>query len=337
MKHTILPAITGVLALSLLASGCSTDSGGGDSATINAQLGWQFNTEYGAWCAAQENGYWTDQGISMNITPGGVNAVKGEQAIAGGSADVATVSSQSAITAMNSGADIVILGATYQRSTNAVISLPDDPVDSLAKLQNKKFGVNPAQAVQYANAMEKQDLGSFKAVSTADPDALVNGEIDALNGSINNQAIILEEAGENPVVTSMEDLGFHDYGQVLVTSRSYLEGNRDNVVKFLAGLVEGARFYIDNPDEVADLTVNNCGKDLALDPVIAEKQAESWPQFMTAGDAEERGLLSIDLDYMDSQVLPVLRDFVGVDTIPEAKDAVDLSPLEEAHELVAGE
>lgn len=330
-KKSYRPALGVLTATAVLLSGCSSS---GSEGTVRAQLGWTYNTENGVWCAAQENGYWSDRDIRVDITPGGVNAVKGEQAIAGGSADVAAVGTQSAITAINEGADLVMIGAVLQKNTGALISMPNSPVTSLEDMVGRTVGVNPAQSVPIEKAMEQEGLGGYRSIATADPQALINGEVDVLYGSINNQPMVMRDAGEDPIVLPMEDVGLHDYGQIIVASPDFVSDHRDTVVKFLAGMVEGVDFYVSEPDAVADLAVNHCGKDLGLDPEVTQAQAAGWGNFLSTGTAERDGLMWISEERMLDEVYPVMEDYFGIPTLPDLSDLVDMSLLEEAYGLV---
>lgn len=328
------------LAISLLTvTACAaTPSSEGSAPTeqvhVAAQLNWLLNVEYAGWHLAQENGYWEEEGLDVELSPGGINAIKPEQALVGGTAQIAASTFRSVLSAVQAGEDLVVIGAVYPMGFGGVISLSENPINDVADLEGKTIGANPEGATWWRNILGENGLDpdGFTAVATAEPNALVQGEIDGFLGSANNQVITLESQGHDVTVLSAESVGMHDYTEVIVTTREYLEDNRATVVSFMRGLIKGQEIYFADPEAGAAAVFDAYGADLGLDAETARKQALGFTAAMVDDVTEEKGLLWIAKENVEGKIYPGLVAFMGMTDLPEVSTVVDLTVLDEAYD-----
>src|SRR3954469_2564195 len=91
------------------------------------QLGWIANVEYMGMFIADDAGYYKDEGLDLDIVPGGP-AVAVAPIIASGKALVGLDSVDTIARARAEGAKLKLIGAELQRNPTAVMSLADKPI-----------------------------------------------------------------------------------------------------------------------------------------------------------------------------------------------------------------
>jgi ABC-type nitrate/sulfonate/bicarbonate transport system substrate-binding protein len=324
-----------VATAALAACGGSGGGGEGELFTIDAQMGWVLNSQYGSFQLADHEGYWEEEGLDVNLMPGGSNAIRGEQALAGGTADISTSDDlYSIVTAMQTGADIVVLGAVVQTNMSGIVSLASDPIDSLEDLSGRTIGIDPGAADRYRSAMayEGLDPDSFDTIATSDANALVEGDVSGIGALAANQPVQLDKLGYEPHWLSAESLGFPDYNEYIITTSTYLEENREEVVGFIRGLVRGAQLAVADPDLVAEVSVEIYGADLGQDPEAARLEAAVMAENMVSDYTDSHGLLWIDPDKLGGPITDSLLNLYGLDSVPPVADIYDDSILTEAYD-----
>ncbi len=300
-------------------------------------LAWVANVEYAPYYIAEQDGLWEAEGFATEITAGGPNAPTGIQLVTSGKADFATANNiYDVVVANQGGADLVILGAGLQRPMQSIISPADAPIKSLKDLEGKTVGVQATAAgalLQSAMTAQGLDPNSVEFVTVGtDAAALADGAVDAFVGYAANHPVLLKARGFDTYVLSWGDIGFPDYGDVAIVDRAFLEANRDLVVGYMRGLVQGYELNAEDPAVGAALAVDVYGVDLGLE---LDHQIAVNKIFIEAAQSDltrEKGLMWIDLDRVRDEVYPGFKTAGTLDpaTLPDPKTFIDLSVLEEA-------
>ncbi|ROP49091.1 MULTISPECIES: ABC transporter substrate-binding protein [unclassified Rathayibacter] len=327
-------AAVGVLTVGLAACSAGTTESAPGSTTVDVQLGWVLNPQFGAFELADQEGYWADEELTVNLAPGGSNAIKGEQALAGGTAQIATSDDlYSIVSAQQAGTDIVVLGAVIQTTLSGVVSLSDDPIESLEDFEGRTLGIDPAAADRYKKAMVKEgiDPDSWSAIATSDANALVQGQVSGIGAFQTSQPVELELQGYETDWLSAESLGFPDYNIYIITTREFLDSDRDTVVGFMRGLTKGAERAEADPTAVAEASVNVYGADLGQDPESAQLQAEDLAEAMNSEYTDQHGLLRVDPEKISGPITESLVDLYGMTDVPGVDDILDQSVLDEVY------
>ena len=306
---------------------------GGGVTDVGIQLSWLKTVEFAGYYLALQNGYYEQEGMDVELLAGGPNAPAPEQSVAGGASEFGSVAFSNLVSAVKAGADLVCVGSQLQRNMNAFISLPDDPCPTLESMVGKKIGgSNPAFEEVYANMFESAGLpADFTFVPTgADPTPLIEGQVDVYAGFMNNQPLTLEEKGFQPIVLAFQDIGIPWYTGNITMERSFLEENRDAVVRFMRGTIKGFELNMVDPAPGAELTVTEYGTDLGL---TLEKETKSNVIYIESQQSpvtEEKGLFWVDFDFIRGPVYEGLAKY-GLSDLPDPEEYYDLSVLEEVY------
>lgn len=302
---------------------------------LTTALGWIPNAEYAGLWMALENGYFAEEGIEGRYTPGGPNAPGVLVQLAADQCDFAGGDWIPFLEARARGNDFIVLGCNYPTSPSAIMSLSGNPVLTPEDIIGKRIlSQMPADANTLNFVLEKAGLeqNQFELVPTGfSPEPLLAGDGDAYMAYATNQPITFEHMGltegEDFHVTLFSDLGYTVPGAPLVARRSFVEENRDLVVRYLRALTRGWVQNGKDPAEGAKLAVEKYGADFGLDLAQQTRQSELGQPLVTAPGGP--GPFWFDVALVESSVAPVAAA-AGIEAPIVASEIVDLGPLEEA-------
>jgi ABC-type nitrate/sulfonate/bicarbonate transport system substrate-binding protein len=309
-------------AASSAAAGTNAPSGTGakDLETIRLQLPWVLDSEFSSIFMADDNGYYADEGIKLELLPGGPNLQGVEAVVSGGSADIgmATFMSSTANAAAQ-GTPFNVFGSFYPTSPAVWISNPDKPVSKPQDFVDKKIGGPQGRQVQVDAIFKINDLpaGKYTFVPVGfDPSPLMNGDVDVMSAYITDEAVAYEQmAGKPPQVLSYTDAGLPDPSSTFFTTPDYLKDHEDLLVRFMRATMKGIEANKADPEAGAKLTVEKYGKDLnlKLEDEIAKNKA--YLALQENADTAQHGLMYIDPQFVAG---PVYKGYeaAGIKTVP---------------------
>lgn len=285
----------GAIALSLVAAACGSDSKSGSGATTTAaggsattaaggattpvklQLQWVTQAQFGGYYAAQDQGFYKDEGLDVTILEGAVDIVP-QTVLAQGKADFAIAWVPKALQTREGGAAITDIGQIFQRSGTLQVSFKDKDITEPADLKGKKVG-NWGFGNEYElfAGMTKADLDPGKDVSLVQQDfnmqAMLSGDIDAAQAMTYNEYAQVLEA-KNPATgklytpEELNTINWNDVGTAMLQDAVWADtaklandkAYQDTAVKFLKASIKGWIFCRDNPEKCRDIVVKQGSK-----------------------------------------------------------------------------
>lgn len=326
-------AAAGVAAL-LATAGCAsstTDAAstdGDELVELTLQTSWIPLVQFGGSYIADAEGYYNEFGVDVDILPGGPD-VDPMAAVAAGQADIALANADNVARANEQGADLVIIAAGFQKNPLAILSTPENPINTPADMEGAKIGV-PAGDEAAQKALEAYNGLDAEKITTVpvsfDVAPLVSGEVDGMWVFYTEQPISYEEnTGVEGVTMLTADYGYDIYAQVYVVTRDSLEDDakRAAIEGFLAGEIKGWQEYVADPALAVDLTVNDYAKDGGLTVENQTKQAERQLALLVTPETEAHGLLWISAEGIAKNIETL--DALG---LPADESIFDTSVLE---------
>lgn len=299
--------------------------------TVTTQLLWIKNVESAGLWIADDAGYFRAAGINANVLAGGPGLASAEAVVTSGRADVGLDQIERIVDATAAGADLVILGAVFQRSPAGLLSLPARPIRSARDIIGKRIGLQQGARVYIEGILDINHLPHdfTEVVVGFDPQPLVEGACDGYLCFVTNQPLTLAARKIPHVVVDFEQLGLPAYGECLFCTRDYLNANRALLVRYLRALRRGWTDNAHDPTRAARLATHTYGVALGLDE--AQQTAENTAQIpLTQSDAtRHHGLLWIDKDRMRGPIYAGLRA-TGRTKLPDVDRLVDVSLLTQA-------
>ena len=117
-----------------------SDSTFGASTRVKLQLNWFPEAEHGGFYAALVHGYYADEGLEVEIIPGGPNNPV-VQALDAGRVDFAVINADRVVLGRAAEADLVAVMATMQDSPRCIMVHRERGIESLAELANVTLAV----------------------------------------------------------------------------------------------------------------------------------------------------------------------------------------------------
>ena len=317
-------------------SGSTSSGGGGAAGTVGTQFNWVPDVEWAAWYLGDANGHFAEYNVTSELGHGGPNTPAVVQVLAAGDGNVGLSASELDITQANAeGSDFVIIGSMYQRNPLGLTWLADTTIESAEDLVDKRIGGPQGDQVQFEAVLKINGLPTDQyeyIPMTFDPQPLVDGEMDVIISYVTNQPIQLTLAGNQVEAAPYSDFGLPSYGDILFASKAWIAENRDLVVRYLAGLLGGAEDNRTDPMAVIPILVAEYGAEAEIDEEYAAAANPEYIALMDSEFTDTNGLLSVDPEKMANEVLPGL-EAAGAADLPTADELLDVTVLQEAHEL----
>jgi len=222
------------------------------------QLKWEHEFQFAGYYAALWQGYYQQAGLDVEIKPVSrpdgslvipTNEIEQERAqFAIGSLDI--------LLAKNRGLDLKVLAPIFQRSPNAVFSLPQVPLDNLSQLAALRIaaveGDTTKIEIQTMFKAKGFDLSKIQFVNEPITiDTLLANKADAI---VSYEISAQTEAREKNIHLNKlypADFGMDFYGDTLYTSAKLARQKPELVEKFLKASKKGWLYALNNKQEIA--------------------------------------------------------------------------------------
>ncbi|UOR02647.1 aliphatic sulfonate ABC transporter substrate-binding protein [Leucobacter allii] len=313
-------AATAALALGL--AGCaapSADSDSGSAAGASAGEAFRMGTQpwlgYGQWYVADEQGFFEDRGVDVELSNFNADADV-NAALAAGRLDMANVGAQAALQFIEEGVDVSIV-LMLDSATTADAILSGAGVEEVADLAGKSvaFERGATSEILLAEALEEAGL-SFDDIEVVEASAdkvapmLLAGRVDA---GVTYEPYVSEALGADAGVSAVATAGEYPglITDVLVVRNDVLDERPDEVSEVLAAWDDAVAFTESDTETARGIIAAGVGSDVAdletaFDGVhyytLAENRDELTGAYAEetlpalAAVAERIGLISGDVD-----------------------------------------
>lgn len=276
------PAASGPAA-SLPAASASAGTGGspapsaslgGAPATVRLQLQWVDQAQFGGYYAADRQGYFKDENLTVQLVPGGPDVVPQQVGSQANGPEFTISWVPKVLEAREAGSDLVDIAQIFQRSGTLSVAFKDAKITSPCDFKGKKVG-----AWGFGNEFEVTAAAKINCDLTANKDytkviqpfdmtLLLNKEIDVAEAMIYNEYAQVLEA-KNPETGELykpEDLTVINYNEqrsamlqdAIFARQSWLSqpGNEDIAVRFLRASFRGWIYCRDHYEDCAQYALD---------------------------------------------------------------------------------
>lgn len=261
--------VTGLAGAGLLAvAGCSSNSRPKAAATgpvkkVRYLTGAGIFAQEGLMWAGRELGYFRNEGIDLEILPG-PSGTKNLDTVRSGSADIAGLDTVVIMYGYGTGkyTDMTMLAPQHQQTLMCITALASSGISKPADLQGKTIGNipfgSPFLMFPAFAAVNNFDAKSVKFVPfnvQQISQLLLAHSFDAVTSYIVTSAGSVQTAAA-AAHQSLVNFNYSDYltdlyGNSLVTTKSYLNSNRDLVQGFVRATTKSMEYAVQNPKQVA--------------------------------------------------------------------------------------
>lgn len=227
---------------------------------LNVRFGWRKNFEFVYCFAADQLGYYAEEGLKVNFFRGGAGIDPITMVVADDDEQIGIASSGGQLMiARSRGRPVKAFAAFYQFHPNGFLVLDESPIKSIKDFAGKRIGIQ-AEGTHYLQALAAAHGVNYQDMEVVhvgyDPTQLIIGEIDAYMAWSVNQPYAVEKAGEDWRFLYLADTpGLRFYAMVAFTTDKFLEEHPEVVEGFLRATLRGMEYILANPEEAARITV----------------------------------------------------------------------------------
>jgi NitT/TauT family transport system substrate-binding protein len=251
---------------------------------ITVQLQWTHQAEFAGLYAADQNGYYAEEGLAVTFLPGGTN-VDHIAAIQEGKAQFGTTSADALITARAQGKTLRAIATVFRRSPTVFVTLANSGITRPQDFAGKTIRTVATTTVTLHAMTAFVGLSPSlytEANLPSDVSMFATGEVPVWGMFITGQAVAIKQAGYKINIIYPDDYGVHFYGDVIITTDELIKTNPDLVLRFLRASLKGWTFAVENPDKISAMVVNVEPK--ADKTIENERMAISLPFINTGED-----------------------------------------------------
>jgi len=217
-------------------------------------LDWFVNPNHGPIIIAQENGYFAEQGLDVNIiAPSDPSAPP--KLVAAGKADLAVSYQSSLHLQVDQGLPLKRVGTLIATPLNCLLALKDGPIKTIADLKGRKVGYSVAGVdeailgtVLNYNGLKLSDVELVNVNWSLAP-ALMAKQVDAVIGAYRNFELNqMKIEGHEGKCFYVEEQGLPAYDELIYEANPAIM-DADKIKRFLAATEKATQFIVNHPVE----------------------------------------------------------------------------------------
>ncbi|MFD4181807.1 ABC transporter substrate-binding protein [Rhodococcus sp. NPDC058514] len=282
VRRVLAGVVAAVSALSVLTA-CGADTGSDE--TIRFALDWTPNTNHSGLFVAQQQGYFAEAGLDVEVLPYNNTAV--DTLIDAGNAEFGISTHDASTFSRSSGAHTVSVLAPLQHwATGIGVRADRADIVSPKDLDGKTYaGFGDPGENETLRQVIRNDggTGDFNSVTlgTSAYEAVYSGKADFTVSYFAWEGIEAEHAGTPMKYFRYTDFGFPDaYAIVIDGNEDWLEAHPEQARAFVQALQRGYQFAADNPDQAAKLLIEANPGAFNDESLVLESQKMLAAQYM---------------------------------------------------------
>jgi ABC-type nitrate/sulfonate/bicarbonate transport system substrate-binding protein len=292
MNRRLYAVGAAALVTTVVLTGCSTSEAAETEGLtkVNFALDWTPNTNHTGLFVAIAEGYFEDAGIEVTVLPYSDSST--DTLINSGAADFGISFQDTATFAAATGVTNTSVFAVLQHNPVSIGVLEaSTDIESPKDLDGKIFG-NAGSSETYVKEatdaiVNDGGKGDFTSVTlgTSAYEALYAGEVDFVGAFETWEGIDAELKGTPMKFFHLQDYGVPDLYSVIVNANdAWLEANPDEASAFVGALQKGYQYAADNPDEAAQILIDQNPGAFEDEALVFASQEELSANYLTDAD-----------------------------------------------------
>lgn len=226
-----------------------TGTESGQRQKVTLALNWFPEAEHGGYYAALVNGHYEEEGLDVEIQPGGPG-VPVIQNVATGRVMFGIGNADQVLVGRDKEADVVALLAPLQMSPRCIMVHEKSGIRRLQDLKNMTLAVGSGKAyLEYLKT--KVSLENVKLVPYPGSIAMfLKNEDFGQQGYVFSEPFVARQQGGDPHVLMVSEIGFNPYTSLLITRGETLKDQQELVAKMVRASARGWRDYLKSPTAV---------------------------------------------------------------------------------------
>ena len=261
MKKLLSLVLAGALSLAATAAMAA------DKLTL--QLKWVTQAQFAGYYVAKDKGFYEEENLEVEIKPGGPD-IAPVQVLAGGGADVVLDWMPSALASREKGVPLVNIAQPFKSSGMMLTCRKDSGIATPADFKGKTLGVwffgNEYPFLSWMSKLGHSTDGGDNGVTVLkqgfNVDPILQKQADCVSTMTYNEYWQIIDAGLTPddlLVFKYEDQGVSTLEDGIYVLEDSLKdpAMEDKLVRFVRASMKGWKYAEANPDEAADIVLEN--------------------------------------------------------------------------------
>jgi NitT/TauT family transport system substrate-binding protein len=213
-----------------------------------------FSPTNSAIWVAEERGFFKKHGLDVEAIFIGGGAARGINALLAGDIQFASASGGPVVSSMLKGSDVIMIAALNNKGVHRLIVRPD--IDSPEALKGKRIAITAFGTASHTVLtlllnhwnLRQEELNVLQIGSS--PTMLVSLQKKIVDGAVltDPSYFIAEDTGFR-VLADLAKMNIHYLQSMLVSTRGYLRGNRDQATRLMRAYVEAIAYFKRNKKE----------------------------------------------------------------------------------------
>ena len=259
---------------------------------ISLILDWFINPDHGPIIIAEENGYFAEQGLEVEVIPP-ADPADPPKLVAAGKADLAVSYQPQLHLQVEQGLPLIRVGTLVATPLNCLLVLEDGPIKSIADLKGKKVGFSVAgveeallSAILKPHGLSFNDIELVNVNWSLSP-SLMSKQVDAVIGAFRNFELNqMDIEGVGGKCFYLEEEGLPAYDELIYVANTE-SMDKDKLNRFLAATEKATQFIVNRPQESWEI-FSNTSKELQ-DELNKRAWRDTLPRFALRPAAFDHG------------------------------------------------
>lgn len=288
---------------------------------MTLMLDWFINPDHGPIIIAQEKGFFTEQGLDMEIIPP-ADPSDPPKLVAAGKADLAVSYQPQLHMQVHQRLPLIRVGTLVATPLNCLLVLEDGPIKSIADLKGKKVGFSVAgvEEALLTTILKKHGL-LFSDVELVNVNwslspSLMSKQVDAVIGAFRNFELNqMAIEGVPGRCFYVEEEGLPSYDELIyVAHKDNID--KDRIARFLAATEKATQYIVNHPKQSWEI-FSSTAKELQ-DELNKRAWADTLPRFALRPAAFDHGRYRkmedflVEAGLLEGEALPVSRLAIDV-------------------------
>jgi NitT/TauT family transport system substrate-binding protein len=251
---------------------------------ITVQLQWTHQAEFAGFYAADQNGYYAEEGLIVTLLPGGPE-VDNLATVVEGQAQFGTANADQLIAGRAGGQPLRAIAVDYRRSPTVFFALAASGITRPQDFAGKTIRITPTTIITLhaMTVLSGVSPDQYTEVNLpSDIDMFLTGDVPIWSAYITGMVIPIQQKGYDLNFIFPDDYGIHFYGDTIFTTDDLIASNPDLVLRFLRATLRGWTYASEHSSEVGAMVVKY---EPSADPASEnDKMAASIPLINTGED-----------------------------------------------------
>ena len=230
---------------------------------VTLMLNWYVYGEHAPFYYGKEKGFYTAQGIDLEIQEGRgsatVTQVVTAKTVQFGYVDVPTM-----MRAAVKGAPVVAVGVALQTNPMSAMGFAEKNIKKPEDIKGKTVATTPGDSLSQIwplflkkTGLKESDFKTVSGDAVTKLNAVVNGQADLLLGYVMDQSMKIKDAtGKDVYPIKFADYGVNLVSSGIITNTDYLKENEDLVKRFMVATLKSIQEASKHPKDAAQAILN---------------------------------------------------------------------------------